>query len=290
MDTNQLIVSPYNVSTNNSNSPINEAYTIEIKEVKSNDFFIFLFVLLAMVLFKINPEINFNTYLSNSSNESLSLEFEDASILSPVLDNYTSTFDHQNKISNFLEYKQLLTSKYLIENGVSSTCFLNDFQLDALHKSISKKFSHLLSNTNASEITQDQLSFLNKEQLGNSSLIKLALDIQDKYHIPASVLLAQAMIQTDWGNRMYEKNLFNYIENDEIKEYSNYTEAFEDYAKSLSTNSKYASLFTGGKDFKSWTEKLGKIQCNDNIFSLEKDCYNQMEELIKTLHLDLLDY
>ncbi|UZR93960.1 glucosaminidase domain-containing protein [Chondrinema litorale] len=290
MDTNQLIVRPYNVSTNNSNSPINDAYTIEIKEVKSNEFLVFLLVLLAMVLFKINPETDLNTYTQSRSNEILSLDFNKASIVSPVLDNYTTTFDHQNKISNFLEYKQLLTSKYLIENGVSSTCFLKENQLNELHKSIAKKYSNLLINKKSSEITQAQISFLKEEQLGNASFIKIALDMQDKYHIPASVLLAQAMIQTDWGNRMYANNIYNYIENDEIKEYKNYTLAFEDYAKSLSTNSKYASLFTGGKDFKSWTEKLGQIQCDDSLFSLEKDCYNQMEELIKTLHLDLLDY
>ena len=288
MNTELLITNP-SLSINNYTSKIDHSSRINIKEVKLNDQLLFFVALFVMYLVKLSPDLDYGKNYTNEYHNTLKFA-EEASLINPVLNKYINSFEVKNEISEFLEYKQLLTSKYLIENGVSSTCFLNDDQLLNLHSRIANKYKSLVLTKTALNISSKKIDFLFKNNGKNKSLIQNALDVQNKYHIPASVLLAQAMIQSDWGNRMYEKNLFSIIDGDELKSYDNYQEAFEDYAKSLSTNKKYATLFTGGKNYKNWTDKLGKIQCNENVFSLEKDCINQMEELIKIMHLDLLDY
>ena len=114
--------------------------------------------------------------------------------------------------------------------------------------------------------------------------------MQQKFQVPASVILAQAITQSEWGKFVFRNNVFHTIEGNDLISYTDMESAFIDFAKSLSDNPSYAALFTAGKDYKKWTALLGSLECSDSIFSPEQDCYNTMEAIIDMYHLDLLDY
>jgi len=256
-------------------------YAIKLKKINPKDLLLTMLIFLAIIKTFDAPLSFPRSYEPQESliiKREINFESEQANVFSIV----KSSMPIKISETAFLEQRQLLVSKHLIEHGVSSLCFLENEKITAIHHEIAKGFrKHLISQN---KYTQEQISFLSED------MIILALNMQNKYQIPASVLISKAITQSDWGRLVYEKNLFQVVENNDLKSYDSYAAAFEDFSKKLTENPQFASLFVGGKDYKSWTDKLGKIVCNDSIFAPTPNCYNKMGEIIKSHHLDLLDF
>lgn len=270
----------YNPSSKSFYISDNQSYSIKLRSISSKDILLALLIILAISkswntteypTLNNNQTINHSTLLINQYNQRAG-----------IFDYTITKSPKKNSRKSFLEYKQLFISKNLIENGISSLCFLKENQVLPIHQEIASKYhKHLVESKN---LSKSELEFLNKE------LIEAALLMQHKYQIPASVLLSKAITLSNWGKSVYENNLFHIVEHNDLISYENTSKSIEDFSKRLSDDVQYASLFVGGKDYKSWTKRMGTIVCNDSIFSATQICYNKMEDTISQYHLDLLDY
>ena len=278
--TNTMEIAVYN----NPKAPVtnyrNQEYAVQLKEINLKDILLILLIILAFLNSIDTPSPllgDYNHQQSITDNEFATYE-EQASIFIHTVNRPTDKITE----SNFLEHRHLLISKHLIENGVSSLCFLDEHQTLSIHQEIAVKFNKYIKGLN--KLSNSQSTFLDQE------LISTVLQMQQKYQIPASVLLSKAIIASDWGKRVYKNNLFQITSDYDLKDYASKKASFEDFSLQLTNNPQYTSLFVGGKDYQNWTKKMGTIICNDNIFSASPDCYNQMEDIIKAYNLDLLDF
>ena len=264
------------------------AYKVSMKTVSVKDHLLIVLILLAFLSTFNSPSskqqsFHIQTYLAlaNDGGISYNSSQKSAGLSLPIVSNSTHNFTE----SDFLAYRQLTVSKSLIQAAVSSPCFLDATTSDILHENLSKQFITHLKSLN--HISDSQIEFLSNKE---NNLISLALAMQQKYQVPASVILSQAITQSEWGKFVFNNNVFHSVEGNDLVSYTDMESAFNDFAKSLSSNPSYAALFTAGKDYKKWTSLLGSIECNESIFSLEQDCYNKMEVIIDQFNLDLLDY
>lgn len=112
------------------------------------------------------------------------------------------------KPTNFREkfnvQKQIIVTKYLIEAKVSRTKQLPDHKLLALNQEVGKLFSYLVLGK------VDMKPHVRKFFLAEAPLKKIetALMEQAKYHVPASITLAQAALETGYGQKVVNNNFF----------------------------------------------------------------------------------
>jgi len=232
--------------------------------------------------------------------------------------------------TSFVKQKQKLIFEYTASNGVSRLDQLSDSELLNLNRKISQLFKEtVLPNLN---IEPHVLKYFTD----TIDLYKLETSLmeQAKFHVPASIKLAQSALETAWGRRVIHNNYFGikdktassgktttsefYNEaefkrnrykviswkkvnvngrqmykcriNDHFKAYHTPWQSFRDHSVYLSTNRRYAPLFTGGKKFEAWAEKIGSSKDGGVGYATSPVYGNLLKSIIRKYHLDLLDH
>ncbi|WP_242427331.1 glycoside hydrolase family 73 protein [Flammeovirga pacifica] len=109
-----------------------------------------------------------------------------------------------NTLDKFIIERQLMVTEYLIEHKVTRVDQLNNEKLLVLNKNINELFRRLIL---------DQMSVPPHVYAFFTSTVPLqkvetALMEQAKYHVPASITLAQAALETGYGQRVIGNNYF----------------------------------------------------------------------------------
>jgi hypothetical protein len=230
----------------------------------------------------------------------------------------------------FMVEKQLLITKFLLEEKVSRLDQLSDRALLVLAQRISDAFVTLILKNQQVE-PHVYTYFTNQEDLQK---IETAIIEQIKYHIPASITLAQSALETAYGKRVIDNNyfgikdksgkgvptttteyyneaeykanknkvqrvekvikggkqLYKCIVRDHFTAYDTPWQSFRAHSVFLSTNERYAPLFTGGKNYKTWAEKIGSTKYGGVGYATSPIYGELLKKIICRYQLHLLDF
>jgi uncharacterized FlgJ-related protein len=230
----------------------------------------------------------------------------------------------------FIREKQRLIFEYTSSDGVSRIDQLSDKRLLALNQEIAEKFhTMVLANTRLEP-------HVAKFFTDNTDLNKLetALMEQAKFHVPASVKLAQAALETSYGRRVINNNYFGIkdksglapltvtteyltpeqvpafgdkiiskkrmlidgkimykcVVKDHFVRYQTPWESFRAHSVFLANNDRYAPLFTKGKKYDAWADKIGSVKYGGVGYATSPQYGYLLKKIIKRYELDLLDH
>ena len=236
----------------------------------------------------------------------------------------------QNYRDAFLIQKQFVISKYLIREKVSRPEQLSSDALLEMNAQISILFNELILNKIDIEPHVYQY-FSATEDLNK---VETALMEQAKFHVPASIKLAQSALETAYGRRVVNNNYFGikdktqatkYMETteyynakevelnkskiisktkvskdgktlykcrvrDSFMAYGSPWESFRAHSVYLANNQRYSPLFTKGKDYQAWADKIGSTKYGGVGYATSPIYGNLLKKIIQRYSLDLLDY
>jgi len=320
-----------------------EGKTIFLQHKGNTYYFILNPRLLYMILFLLILTICYQLFQPNLTNPpqttQISINGDNTIVDDDVLGYFLEFFSevqefHDTKETSdyeaFLVNKQILISKYIVQNRVSRLDQLNNETLLNLNQDISKLFCSLVLNKIKIE------SHVYKYFTDTSDLKKIetALMEQIKYNVPASIKLAQSALETAYGQRIINNNYFGikdksqsispittteYYTNQEVQinqhkilykekiikngkelfkckvkdHFSSYKspwESFRAHSIYLVNNRRYSPLFTNGKNFELWADKIGSTKYGGVGYATSPIYGELLKKIIKRYHLDLLDY
>lgn len=131
--------------------------------------------------------------------------------------------------------------------------------------------------------------------------------IDKKYKIPASILIAQAALESGWGKKVKDNAYFGIkthnstgasttftttevvdgkkvVLKDSFRAYKNFSEAAEDYGKFLSTQPRYKIAFSHSEDPLKFAEAL-----QDAGYATDPDYAKKLKSIITAYQLDEYD-
>jgi hypothetical protein len=258
-------------------------------------------------------------------------------VLSAFLNEYqteeteTEELEEGVQIDKFQIQKQVLLSKYLIQNKVSRLDQLEDEDLLKLNGQVSDLFVQLvLSKIPMKAHVQNY--FLNHKDLNK---FETALMEQAKFGVPVSIKLAQSALETAYGKKVINNNYFGikeaknqkkkdiitteYYTETELKRnkskiisqeevfvngrqlykckirdsfatYNSPWKSFRSHSLFLANNNRYAPLFTKGKNYEAWADKIGSSKYGGVGYATSPIYGELLKQIIRKYHLDLLDY
>lgn len=132
----------------------------------------------------------------------------------------------------------------------------------------------------------------------------LAVEQEKKYHIPASIKLAQAILESDAGRAKLAREANNHfgikchnnwkgkktyhdddLRNECFRTYGSVTDSYEDHSRFLAERSRYTKLFLlNKKDYRGWAK--GLQQCG---YATDRAYANKLIKLIEDYELYLYD-
>ena len=127
----------------------------------------------------------------------------------PVSDSQEKLLPNAELRSTFLEEKHQLMYRYKTTFEANRA---EQIPIEALLK-MNKEISSLFINEVLKKATNNNEAIQFFSDSDEIYKIETALMEQAKYHIPASIKLAQALLATDYGSKIYENNYFNIREN-----------------------------------------------------------------------------
>jgi flagellum-specific peptidoglycan hydrolase FlgJ len=244
--------------------------------------------------------------------------------------NSLSKTETEDKRKNFLKVKHTLISKTLIENQVSRLDLLSDKKMIVLNQKLSEAFITIVFNQTKVE------SHVMKYFTGIKDLKKFetALMEQTKYHVPASIKLAQSALETAYGQRIVNNNyfgikdkrgktkaittteyytaaeykankskivsskmikkdgktLYKCLIKDSFADYQSPWESFRAHSIFLNESKRYSPLFTKGKNYADWADKIGSTKYGGVGYATSPIYGGLLKKIIKRYNLDLLDY
>jgi len=86
------------------------------------------------------------------------------------------------------------------------------------------------------------------------------------------------------------KTLYKCKVKDSFVEYESPWASFRGHSLFLSTNSRYSPLFTKGKDYRAWADKIGSTKYGGVGYATSPIYGELLRKIIGRYHLDLLDY
>ncbi|WP_086047903.1 glucosaminidase domain-containing protein [Hugenholtzia roseola] len=231
---------------------------------------------------------------------------------------------------DFVVKKQRLIAAVLIKAKASRLDQLSDKEIVQLNHQIAKLFIEEALPLAKPEPHVKQF-FTDTSDLNK---IVTALTEQTKYHVPASIKLAQAALETAYGKRVVENNYFGikdrkqkttpittteyYTEaeyqmnkskvvskevlqkagkvlykckiKDSFSAYQTPWESFRAHSLFLSTQPRYAPLFTKGKRYDEWANLIGSTKYGGVGYATSPHYGEMLKKIIKRYHLDLLDH
>ncbi|MBT30640.1 MAG: hypothetical protein CMO01_13355 [Thalassobius sp.] len=230
----------------------------------------------------------------------------------------------------FLIEKQKLIFSYTTKAGVSRTDQLSAKELLALNRQISELFQNMILG-NVKPASHVYHFFTDTADLNK---LETALMEQAKFHVPASITLAQAALETSYGRRIIHNNYFGIkdktgktsksttteyytaeeakknahkiinkkliksngktyykcLVKDNFEAYRSPWASFRAHSIFLASNSRYYKLFTGGKNYEAWADKIGSSKHGGVGYATSPLYGNLLKSIISRYHLDLLDH
>ncbi|GAA4847561.1 glycoside hydrolase family 73 protein [Algivirga pacifica] len=231
---------------------------------------------------------------------------------------------------SFTIKKQLILSRYLIQAKVNRPDQLSDESLLSLNQEVSDLFLELV--VPSLNLPNHVHRFFTAEKPLRK--LETALMEQAKYHVPASIKLAQAALETGYGQRVINNNyfgikdksgrnspsitteyythteykfnqhkvishekvqkggrtLYKCIVKDSFQHYTTPWESFRGHSIFLSQNKRYSPLFTKGRNYKAWADKIGSTKYGGVGYATSPIYGELLKKIIQRYHLDLLDY
>lgn len=230
----------------------------------------------------------------------------------------------------FLVKKQVLLSKRLIAERVSRPDQLSNESLLALNREITDLFVELVLQR--IKVEPHVMRFFTD----TTDLDKLETSLmeQAKYHVPASIKLAQSALETAYGRRIINNNYFGikdksgrspltttveyYNEQeakanaakivskrkvtrggktlyecqvrDNFERYKTPWSSFRAHSIYLSSNPRYSPLFTQGKEYEAWADKIGSTKFGGVGYATNPTYGRLLKKIIRRYRLHLLDY
>ncbi len=230
----------------------------------------------------------------------------------------------------FIQAKQKLIYEFTTRQNVVRTAQLSDEQLVRLNREMSQLFTDIVLGNLQIEPHVYQF-FTDTTELHK---LTTALVEQDKYHVPASITLAQAALESSYGRKVKGNNFFGIKDKskrtsktttmeyytaeeleanaykvvshelvqvqgkpmykckikDHFQAYSSAWESFRAHSVYLSTNPRYAPLFTGGKSYEAWADKIGSMKQGGVGYATDPVYGKLLKSIIRRYQLDLLDH
>ncbi len=241
-----------------------------------------------------------------------------------------SKTETEDKRKKFLKIKHTFISEALIENQVSRLDQLNDQKMIILNQKLSKAFITIVLNQTKVE-THVMAYFTGTKDLKK---FETALMEQAKYHVPASIKLAQSALETAYGQRIVNNNyfgikdkrgktkaittteyytkaeykankskivsskliqkngktLYKCLIKDSFADYVSPWESFRAHSIFLNKSKRYSPLFTKGKNYEDWADKIGSTKYGGVGYATSPIYGELLKKIIKRYNLDLLDY
>lgn len=226
--------------------------------------------------------------------------------------------------------KQLIITQHLIKNKASRIDQLENGKLLQMNYQIAALFKELVLDKQRMEPHVHEY-FTDTADLNK---VATALMEQAKYHVPASIKLAQSALETAYGRRVVNNNYFgikdktrqsSYMETteyytakeaalnkhkilskkkvrkdgrilykckvrDSFMDYNTPWQSFRSHSVYLSSNKRYAPLFTNGKDYQAWADRIGSTKYGGVGYATSPIYGNLLKKIIGRYNLDLLDY
>ncbi|AFM06132.1 muramidase (flagellum-specific) [Bernardetia litoralis DSM 6794] len=258
-------------------------------------------------------------------NDVLDYGFKHLSKSNPI-----SKTETEDKRKNFLKIKHTLISEALIENQVSRLEQLSDAKMILLNQKLSEAFITIVFNQ--TKVEPHVMAYFT----GTKDLKKFetALMEQAKYHVPASIKLAQSALETAYGQRIVNNNyfgikdkrgktkaittteyytaaeykanknkvvsskiiqkggktLYKCLIKDSFADYHSPWESFRAHSIFLNESKRYSPLFTKGKNYEDWADKIGSTKYGGVGYATSPIYGELLKKIIKRYNLDLLDY
>ncbi len=252
----------------------------------------------------------------------------------PIEEEKASVFDTPIEKADirkrFIQAKQKLIYEFTTKHNVVRTAQLNNEQILELNRQMSTLFTEIvLQNIDLQPHVFRFFTDTTELHKLNTSLVE-----QDKYHVPASITLAQAALETSYGRKVKGNNYFGIKDKtkkssktttteyytaeeaeansykivskkkvivkgktlykcsikDHFKQYKSPWESFRAHSVFLSKNARYAPLFTGGKSFEAWADKIGSMKQGGVGYATDPVYGRLLKKIIQRYHLDLLDH
>lgn len=245
-------------------------------------------------------------------------------------DNLASLAKSENMMEEFMIQKQICITKALIQNKVSRLDQLNDSVLLIMNRDISRMFMEMvLKNLNAPTHVFDyftdtihlrkiETALMEQVKYNVPVSIKLAqsaletaygsrvihnnyFGIKDKnkegektitteYFTAEEASMNQDIILTQKpfikkGNVLYECKVQDYF-----TQYSSPWQSFRGHSEFLSTNKRYAPLFTKGKNYEDWADRIGSERTGGVGYATSPLYGELLKKIIKRYQLHLLDH
>ena len=277
--------------------------------------------------------ISQNTSTTNETDEIENIEYTDVVEYGYRHLSKSSTLsapETNDKRKDFLKVKHTLISEALIENQVSRLDQLNDKKMIVLNQKLSEAFITIVLNQ--TKVEPHVMAYFT----GTKDLKKFetALMEQAKYHVPASIKLAQSALETAYGQRIVNNNYFGIKEKrgktkaittteyytaaeykankskvvnskiiqkdgktlykclikDSFADYTSPWESFRAHSIFLNESKRYSPLFTKGKNYEDWADKIGSTKYGGVGYATSPIYGELLKKIIKRYNLDLLDY
>lgn len=245
-------------------------------------------------------------------------------------DNLASLAKSENMMEEFMIQKQIRITKALIENKVSRLDQLNDSILLVMNRDISRMFMEMvLKNLGAPahvltyfadtiHLRKIETALMEQVKYNVPVSIKLAqsaletaygsrvihnnyFGIKDKnrtgektitteYFTAEEASMNQDIILTQKpfikkGNVLYECKVQDYF-----TQYGSAWQSFRGHSEFLSTNKRYAPLFTKGKNYEDWADKIGSERTGGVGYATSPLYGELLKKIIKRYQLHLLDH
>lgn len=248
---------------------------------------------------------------------------------------YFSKYEDEAELSDkleekFLVRKQLLVTRYLLEQKASRLDQLSNRQLLELNHQISNLFKEIVMANIPLEKHVESF-FTDTTRL---RILETALMEQVKYHVPASIKLAQAALETAYGRRVIENNYFGIKDKkkrsgtittteyytprekaynqdkiisskkmnlngrilykckvrDHFTAYQTPWQSFRAHSEFLHQNRRYAPLFAKGKNYEAWADAIGSTKYGGVGYATSPIYGELLKKIIRRYKLHLLDY
>ncbi|MFT5619346.1 MAG: putative FlgJ-related protein [Arenicella sp.] len=151
-------------------------------------------------------------------------------VMGYFIDYFTAYNDNQESIESdyrdaFLIQKQLLLSQFLIREKVARVDQLSNESLLQMNHKIARMFEELVLGKLTNIEPHVHTFFTDTTKIDK---LETALMEQAKYHVPSSITLAQAALETAWGRRVIENNYFGIKDKTNSTKYTTTTEYYNE--------------------------------------------------------------
>ena len=228
----------------------------------------------------------------------------------------------------FLKIKHTLTSETMIKNKVSRLDQLSNKDMVELNQQITESFIQIILNNaeapthvlkyfiESKDLNKIETALMEQTKYNIPASIKLAqsaletaygtriidnnyfgikgsstkLTTTTEYYTPEEFISNKKIIQSYNLITRSGKPMYKCIVKDSFSQYNSPWESFRDHSIFLSTNKRYAPLFTKGKNYEDWADKIGSTKYGGVGYATSPIYGEILKQIIKRYHLDLLDY